>query len=189
MFCAELDVAAPDGVAELEQRQPAQAGDLRTRAGDRLALKRFADAAADLEAALRLDAANTAGQLQHLRDVYGHAQDAAGVVDVSKRLAAALPDDVNAQMQAASVLLNVEPEPLRDPQAALRHAERAMQLVDGKHPGVAGALALAQFRNGKREEAMATVEAALKLVPPGRAPELRAELESSLKTYGGKPAE
>lgn len=189
MFCAELDVAAPDGVAELEQRQPAQAGDLRTRAGDRLALKRFADAAADLEAALRLDAANTAGQLQHLRDVYGHAQDAAGVVDVSKRLAAALPDDVNAQMQAASVLLNVEPEPLRDPQAALRHAERAMQLVDGKHPGVAGALALAQFRNGKREEAMATVEAALKLVPPGRAPELRAELESSLKTYRGKPAE
>lgn len=185
MFSAELDVKAPDGVAELEQRHVTNAHDLRTRAGDRLALKRFADAAADLEAALRLDAANAAGQLQHLRDVYGQAQDAGGVVDASRRLAAALPDDVTAQVQAASVLLNVEPEKLRDAAAALEHAERAMALVNGKHPGIARVLAQAQFRNGRREEAVATVKTALELLPPGRAADLRAEMEAALKTYGG----
>jgi predicted esterase/tetratricopeptide (TPR) repeat protein len=188
MFCAELDVAAPDGVAELERGQPTTASELRTRAQDRMAARRFADAAVDLEAALRLDAAPAPVQLRLLRDLYQQTRDTAGVVDTSKRLAAALPDDVNAQTQAASVLLNVEPEGLRDEKAALRHAERAMEIVKGKHPGIAGVLALAQFRNGRREEAVETVKRALELVPADRAPELRAQLQAALETYGGVPA-
>lgn len=64
MFCAELTVSAPDSVAEMDRRTLTTAADRRARAQDRMALKRFADAAADLEAALTL---LPAGQLPNLR--------------------------------------------------------------------------------------------------------------------------
>ena len=54
MFCAELNVTPPDSVAAMDKRSATTAADLLFRAQDRMALKRFADAAPDVEAALRL---------------------------------------------------------------------------------------------------------------------------------------
>ncbi|MCE2727019.1 MAG: hypothetical protein LW698_09615 [Planctomycetaceae bacterium] len=48
----------------------------------------------------------------------------------------------------------------------------------------AGEAALAQFRNGRRGEAVATAKAALAVLPPGRFP----ELEAALATYGAADA-
>lgn len=188
MFCAELDVAPPDSVAEMEQRQLTTAAELRVRAHDRMALKRFADAAADLETALQLEPGTAAEVLPLVQQLYGQLQDMPRFVDATRRLAAALPDDAEAQATAAAMLLEGEPESLRDAAAALRHATRAMELTQHKNPQVGGLLALAQFRNGRRDEAVATVKAALALVPAGRAPKLRAELEAALATYGAAGA-
>ncbi len=188
MFCAELEVAAPDSVAEMEQRNLTTAADLRSRAQNHMALKRFADAAADLEAALQLEPGTAAEVLPLVRDIHKHLEDMPRFVDATRRLAAARPDDAEEQATAASVLLNVRPESLRDPMAALQCATRAMELTQRRNPQIGGLLALAQFRNGRRDEAVATAKAALAVLPPGRFPELRAELEAGLATYGAADA-
>jgi predicted esterase len=189
MFCAELEVAAPDSVAAMERRQPTTAEELRTRAQERVALKQFAGAAADLEAALQLEPGAAAAVLPLVRDLHAHLEDLPRFIDATRRLAAARPDDAEAQASAAAVLLKAEPESLRDAPAALRHATRAMELTQHKNPQVGGLLALAQFRNGNREEAVATVKAALALLPAGRVPKLQAELEAALATYGAADAQ
>jgi predicted esterase/tetratricopeptide (TPR) repeat protein len=189
MFCAELDVAAPDSVAEMESRELKTAAELRVRAQERIALAKFAGAAADLEAALQLDPAAAATVLPTMRDIHSHLGDMPRFVDSTRRMATALPDDAMAQINAAEVLLNAQPESLRDPPAALECAGRAMKLTGNRNPQVAGLLALAQFRNGRRAEAVATVKAALALVPANQLPKLRAELEAALETYSAANAE
>lgn len=186
MFCAELEVKAPDSVAEMDRRLLTTAADLRLRAQNRLALKRFAEAAADLEAALKLEPAGAHAMLRSLRDLYRFQQDTPRTVDTYKRLAEALPDDAEAQFEAAMLLLICEPETLRDDKAALRFAERAGELTQHKNPQIARALALAYFRNGQKAKAVATVKAALALIPAGQLPNLRADLEAALKTYSGE---
>lgn len=188
MFCAEVEVAAPDSVAEMEQRTLTTAVELRARAQNRMALKQFAAAAADLEAALQLEPATAAEVLPVVRDIHKHLEDVPRFVDATRRLAAARPNDADEQATAAGVLLNVRPESLRDAPAALECAVRAMDLTQRRHPQIGGLLALAQFRNGRQDEAVATVKAALALLPPGRFPELRAELEAALATYGAADA-
>jgi len=189
VFCAELDVAAPDSVAEMEDRQLTTAAELRARAQDRMALARFEGAAADLEAVLQLEPGAAATVLPLVRDLHVQLGDMPRVVDATRRLATALPDDAEAQVAAAALLLDGMPESLRDPPAALEHAARAMEITRHKNPQIGGLLALAQFRNGRRDEAVATVKAALALVPAGRFPKLRAELEAAFETYGGKDGE
>lgn len=76
----------------------------------------------------------------------------------------------------------------RMPVIALQSATRAMELTHRRNPQIGGLLALAQFRNGRREEAVATVKASPALLPPGRFPELRAELETALATCGAANA-
>jgi tetratricopeptide (TPR) repeat protein len=154
-----------------------------------VALKQFAGAAADLEAALQLEPGAAAAVLPLVRDLHAHLEDLPRFIDATRRLAAARPDDAEAQASAAAVLLKAEPESLRDAPAALRHATRAMELTQHKNPQVGGLLALAQFRNGNREEAVATVKAALALLPAGRVPKLQAELEAALATYGAADAQ
>jgi len=188
MFCAELEVTAPDSVAEMEQRNLTTAAELRARAQNRMALKRFADAAADLEAALRLEPSTAAEVLPLVRDIHKHLEDVPRFVDATRRLAAARPDDAEEQATAANLLLKVEPDSLRDAPVALQCATRAMELTQRRNPHIGGLLALAQFRNGKRDEAVATVKAALAVLPSGRFPQLRAELEAALATYGAADA-
>lgn len=143
MFCAELEVTAPDSVAEV---------------------------------------------LPLVRDIHKHLENVPRFVDATKRLAAARPDDAEEQATAANVLLKVQPDSLRDAPVALQCATRAMELTQRRNPHIGGLLALAQFRNGKRDEAVATVKAALAVLPSGQFPQLRAELEAALATYGAADA-
>ena len=189
MFSAELDVAPPDSVAEMESRELTTAAELRVRAQERIALAKFAAAAADLDAALQLDPAAAATVLPTMRDLHSHLGDVPRFVDATRRMAKAAPDNADAQIAAAELLLNAQPESLRDPPAALEFARQAMKLTGNKNPQIARLLALAQFRNGRRAEAVATVKAALALVPADRFPKLRAELEAALETYGAAEAE
>lgn len=186
MFCSEWTVPAPDSVAELEQQSPKTAAERRARAQNRMALKRFADAATDLEAALELEPKSAPALLRTLRPLYEAGNDTARLVSTLRRLAEALPDDATAQFEAAMMLLICEPESLRDNRAALPFAERAMDLTQGKNPQFARALGLAYFRNGQKDKAVEVVKAALALIPAGQLPNLRADLETALKTYSGE---
>jgi tetratricopeptide (TPR) repeat protein/predicted esterase len=183
MFCAELDVPAPDSMAELDKSQPTTAAEWRSRAQQRLALKRFTEAAADLEAALKLDPQSAPASLRALLDAYKATKDVARTIDTYKRLAEAAPKDPAVQFEAAMVLMTCEPESLRDDRAALQFAQSAAELTQHRNPQFLRATALAYFRNGQKEKAVATVKAALALIPAGQLPNLRADLEAALKTY------
>jgi predicted esterase len=183
MFCSEWTVPAPDSVAEMEQQTLKTAAERRARAQNRMALKRYADAAADLEAALELEPKSAPALLRALRPLYEAGKDTAHVVSTLRRLAEALPDDASVQFEAAMLLMLSEPETLRDEPAALRFAEKAMELTQNKNPQFARAMGLAYHRNGQSDQAVATVKAALALIPAGQAPNLRADLETALQTY------
>ena len=134
MFCAELEVTAPDSVAESDGRTLTTAAELWSRVQDRMALKRFADAAVDLEAVLQLEPARAPAHLRLLLALYDQQKDMARTVDTHRRLAEALPDDAVAQFEAAMILMVCEPASLRDERTALRLAERAMELTQGRNP-------------------------------------------------------
>lgn len=188
MFCAELDVLAPDSVAERDKQSLTTAADLLLRAQDRMALKRFMDAAGDVEAALKLEPRSAPANLRLLLELYDAQKDMARVVDTCKRLAEAMPNDADAQFEAAMTLMTCDPPELSDNKTALRYAEKAADLTGHGNPQVLRALALAYFRNGQKGKAVATVNAALALVPAGQLPSLRADLEAALKTYSGVAA-
>lgn len=185
MFCAELDVPAPDSVAEMDKRSLTTAADLLLRAEDRMALKRFADAATDVEAALKLEPQGVPANLRLLMELYSAQKDTAHIVDTCKRLAEAVPDDVGAQFEAAMILMTCEPADLRDDKTALRYAEKAADLTQRKNPQILRASALAYFRNGQKDKAIETVNAALALIPAGQLANLRADLETTLRTFSG----
>ncbi len=183
MFCAELSVPAPDSMAEMDRRALTTPTELRERAQQRMAVKRFADAATDLEAALKLEPQSASASLRALLQVYQAQKDMARTLDTYKRLAEALPKDAAVQFETAMLLMTCEPENLRDDKAALRFAENAADLTQHKDPQFLRATALAYFRNGQKDKAIATVNAALALIPAGQFPNLRADLETALKTY------
>ncbi len=83
-------------------------------------------------------------------------------------------------------LLTSEARELQDPQTALRYARKADELAEGKDPDILDTLALAQFRNGQREQAVETQTRALQLLPPpepGRRDGGREEMETRLKEF------
>jgi tetratricopeptide (TPR) repeat protein len=188
MFCAEWTVPAPDSVAEMERCQLTTAPDLLLRAQERLALKRFADAAADIESALKLDPRRAPAQLRTLIRVYAVLEDEARVLDAHKRLAEAAPEDAAAQFEAAMLLMLCQRQELHDDKTALRLAEKAAELTRHKDPQILRATALAYFRNGRKEKAVETVKEALALLPAGQLPNLRAALDAQLREFGGREA-
>ena len=185
MFCAELNVTPPDSVAAMDKRSLTTAADLLFRAQDRMALKRFADAATDVEAALRLEPQQSSTHLSTLLELYGAQSNTVRVVETYRRLAGAAPNDVDVQFEAAMTLMTCEPANLRDDRTALRFAEKAAELTGHKNPQVLRATALAYFSNGQKEKAVETVKSALALIPAGQLTNLRADLESARKTYSG----
>ena len=98
---------------------------------------------------------------------------------------AAKPDTPAVELTRAARLLAIcEPAELRDPEAAARYAERAVELTNGADAYALDTLAEAQLQSGDREAARAAIERGLQLVPPaapGRpAPWLRRLLEAKL---------
>ena len=80
-----------------------------------------------------------------------------------------------------------EPKLPTDYAAALDFAKRAAELTKNEDPMVLDTLALAQFRNGQKAEAIATQKKAIALLEknPEADPDLLAELKGRLKKYQG----
>jgi eukaryotic-like serine/threonine-protein kinase len=84
---------------------------------------------------------------------------------------------------------------LRDPVEALPYAERVVEATNASDPGTLELLAQAQFAVGQRKEAIATLQQAIRSLPPqapGDPPSpVRRELEESLARFeaagGGRP--
>jgi tetratricopeptide (TPR) repeat protein len=100
-----------------------------------------------------------------------------------RRRAAELPDaNANDLDEYAKFLLTCEPEDLRDPQAALPLAKRAVEMSAGQAAAILDTLALAYFMTDDTPKAIETQEKAVSLLPPEESP-LRAEYEANLAKY------
>ncbi len=84
--------------------------------------------------------------------------------------------------QYARVLLTSKQEDLRDPQAALPVAKRAVKLSGGENAGILDTLALAYFMTGDADKAIDTQEKAVSLLPPEES-QLRTKLEANLAKF------
>lgn len=87
-------------------------------------------------------------------------------------------------------LLTCEPASLRNPQAALPYAERAVALTQSADAAMLDTLARAAFRNGDTARAIATDEKALGVLKPGggrAASRTRSLIEDHLATFKKKP--
>lgn len=82
----------------------------------------------------------------------------------------------------AWLLLTCEPADLRDPSAALPMATRAVELSNGKDPGLLDTLALAHHLTGDADQAVETQRRALALLPEEESPP-RKELENNLVRF------
>jgi len=105
----------------------------------------------------------------------------AGGLDVAKQLADrpnAKPDNVN---RYAYWLLTCEPADLRNPAAAVRYAERAVESTRGANTDYLSTLAQAYFQSGDAARAVATAERALALLPPSSP--ARREIEADLARF------
>ncbi len=79
-------------------------------------------------------------------------------------------------------LLTCELEDLRDPQAALPVAKRAVEMSAGEDVAILDTLALAYSMTGDTAKAIETQEKAVLLLPPGESL-LRTGLEANLAKY------
>ena len=98
------------------------------------------------------------------------------------------PDATAAELnQYAALLLECEPEDLRNPPEALPSAEKAVKLSEGKDPEILDSLAQALFETGDRNGAVATQEKAIALLPTDatdrRNELLRKVLEANLQRF------
>ncbi len=99
-----------------------------------------------------------------------------------RRRAAEQPDanasDLN---EYAWFLLTCEPDDLRDAQAALPVAKRAVEMSGGENAAILDTLALAYFMTGDTAKAVETQEKAVSVLSSGDP--LRTELEANLAKY------
>lgn len=91
------------------------------------------------------------------------------------------PDWPPAQHGIARILATHPDDQVRDPQQAIRIAERAAALTERGQPAILDALAAAYASAGRFEEAVATAAAALQLARPGG--RFAAEVQARLELY------
>jgi tetratricopeptide (TPR) repeat protein len=89
----------------------------------------------------------------------------------------------------ADALLKIEWPDLRRWPEALQFAEQAVAKTDRKNPICLDTLAWAYYRNGKRQEAIATEREALQLLPGNARGGLHDELDRDLRTFLGATAQ
>ncbi len=102
-------------------------------------------------------------------------------LSIRKALAEQPAATVNDLDSYASALLTVEPAELRDPAAALPHAQRAVELAKGKAPRLLGTLALAYHLTGDYARAVETEQQAIALLKADSL--VRRELEIKLAQF------
>jgi eukaryotic-like serine/threonine-protein kinase len=86
----------------------------------------------------------------------------------------------------AWALVSTEVEDVRNPALALKYATRAVELAGGQNPVYMHTLAWAYYRMGHRDDAVRTLEQALKAMPAansGPAVGLRRQVETDLATF------
>ncbi|MGD0089819.1 MAG: protein kinase [Planctomycetota bacterium] len=111
--------------------------------------------------------------------------DSAGVVQLWRTCAAANPDSAEALNGCAWELLTSSDEKLRDAKAALPLAQKAAELTKHENCNILDTLALALFRNGRKEEAIETEKKAIALLPANTPPDTRREFEKNLEEFSG----
>jgi tetratricopeptide (TPR) repeat protein len=92
----------------------------------------------------------------------------------------------DAQNEYAWALVSTEPEELRNPALAVTFARRAIDRAGTPNPVYLHTLGTAQYLLGQRDEAVSTLEQALKLMPPtasGPALGLRKQIETDLARF------
>ena len=99
-----------------------------------------------------------------------------------ERALAARPGSVEPLAELAWLLATHPDAARRDPARAVRLAERAAELTGHEQPGVMDILAAAYAATGALGRAVATAEAALRLVPPGR-DDVAAAIRDRLQRY------
>ncbi len=100
---------------------------------------------------------------------------------IARQLAAKADTPARELTRAARLLVYCQPPELRDPEAALRYAQRAVELTQFNDAYALDTLAEAQLQAGDAEGARVTIERSLALIPatPGEpTPWLRGLLES-----------
>ncbi|MCB9853073.1 MAG: tetratricopeptide repeat protein [Phycisphaerales bacterium] len=101
-------------------------------------------------------------------------------LEIEKDIATA-DDATGSQMIAcARLLLNAEPEDLRDPSAALDLANRACEIADNPDAESLAVLALAQYRSNDVQAAIETQERAIRALPADASNAIRREFEKQL---------
>ncbi|MEK7407193.1 MAG: protein kinase, partial [Acidobacteriota bacterium] len=161
------------------------------------ALRHYGQVADTLERLIRSDAANPSWRAHYAealvriggllkktgQTVEARRQTARGLA-AAKELAGKPGTPAGELTRAARLLAICEPAELRDPQAAVRYAERAVELTSGADAYALDTLAEAHLQSGNREAARAAIERGLRLVPPAASgqptPWLRRLLEGKL---------
>ncbi len=91
----------------------------------------------------------------------------AELIGHQKRVAEAPDAGSLALNNYAWLLLTCEPDDLRDPEAALPIAQRAVEISDAQAPNILDTLSLAQKMTGDLDRAIETQREAVALLPPG----------------------
>ncbi|MHC4790921.1 MAG: sulfatase-like hydrolase/transferase [Planctomycetota bacterium] len=98
------------------------------------------------------------------------------------------PNLAIAHSNLAWLLATVEDEKLRNPDEAVRLAERACELTGYKHPGILDVLGVAYAAVGRFAEAVKTAEKALDLARSTEQKELAAQIQEHLELFkSGQP--
>ncbi|MCY3022216.1 MAG: tetratricopeptide repeat protein [Planctomycetota bacterium] len=174
--------------AALEGKELRTAGEYKSRGMYRKKRKRYDEAAADLEAALKLDpSVGPGGAFEALVAIAEAKKDDRAEISVWRRWAAAQPDDADTQNGYAWTLLTCADEKLRDPKAALPVARKAVELSKHEEAHILDTLALALFQNGVVAEAVQVQEQALARLPQSTTAKSRKKYEDSLTRYKSAP--
>lgn len=167
----------------LEGKEITKTEEYLARAQYRLRHKRFKEATADFEAALKLDPGLGAKGIFRLLMQTAEAQkNWQGKIKVLQRWVRAAPS-ANALNAYAWELLTSKDVKLQDPQAALPLARKAASFTEEKNSAILDTLGLALFRNGKVQEALETQKKAVALLPRNYPPAQRKEYEDRLKEF------
>ena len=184
VFSAELTVKLVDSAAQLEKQELKTVDKLLERAEYRQMQKRYVEATADIEAALKLDPSQgplvlfpRLQQLAKLRD------DPADKLKVLQRWAEVKTDNASLMIACAWECMTTTREDLRDAKAALVYAQKALELSGSKDVKILHTLALAYFRNDRIKDAVETERQAVALLPSNLPPEVRAPFETQLKEF------
>ncbi|MGE0554019.1 MAG: protein kinase [Gemmatimonadales bacterium] len=136
---------------------------------------------------LRSQLAGTLDRAAQLAADGGRARDARELASRSLAVLKSAADRSDAsaiELNAYAWMALTHPvEAVRQTRAALRYAERAVERSGGNDPNLLDTLAHAYLANGRRDEAIATAESALALVPSD-APE-RGDYEATLARFRG----